>query len=672
MATKVKTVLPSFSIFRKRKQETTSCERKSTDSDNRWDQYPLNSESPFVMKGHQPNFENTHNISSVDVASCRPEDSPVINLQDISYGNSINGESAQCQTSSEMFLGFDGHSLDKNSKCTVPQSSQGSDMETRMTQQAVWAPKSKDAYGETRLEHNSQFASHNVDSLSHDPFIYLQTPDTISEDSLWQDIQVLSPQVPPISPEPRMQGFFGASQLEVNLYHSGDGAIITKPVQPHGSSPTLPYQQLLVNEASDEYNSSMYTEEGNYDSNGFIMTQIHHQINSSEIEYNTTESPSNPLEYVYTMVGQPLSTNIFQGQEHFMERYDLAHSQPENCADSRGQLDKDGCPSYISSQNSQCLGFTTSHSSPEAVPIVAERDILTKEPPSNDNTRIDDSSGRQREGDENEADDEPDEDDCEDDNGDECASDDGSERKRRRGKNKILSYIALISKAILDSPEKRLLISDIYTHIRKHNAGISTSQKSWQNSVRHNLSLNECFIKQVRQGKGRGHYWMIHPACVQDFLKGNFRRRQARRTAKNCTLTTKETNSVCGKAEEDCGGSSLPLKTAPGPSSLNLSTGLWETGSALAPNNGGIYTEMNQVDMTHGIQGDQGYPMFSQLDGTSEVLYGTNMTFGSEFLNRDADPDFAALSFPLTDDNNLEPQLITSIPLHPELASADN
>lgn len=51
----------------------------------------------------------------------------------------------------------------------------------------------------------------------------------------------------------------------------------------------------------------------------------------------------------------------------------------------------------------------------------------------------------------------------------------------------------------------------------------------WRNSIRHNLSLNDCFIKAGRSANGKGHYWAIHPANMEDFQKGDFRRRRAQR-----------------------------------------------------------------------------------------------------------------------------------------------
>uniref|UniRef100_H3ARL6 Fork-head domain-containing protein n=1 Tax=Latimeria chalumnae TaxID=7897 RepID=H3ARL6_LATCH len=91
------------------------------------------------------------------------------------------------------------------------------------------------------------------------------------------------------------------------------------------------------------------------------------------------------------------------------------------------------------------------------------------------------------------------------------------------------SYIALISMAILSSPEKKLLLSDIYQWIMDNYPYFKNKDKSWRNSVRHNLSLNECFIKAGRSDNGKGHFWAIHPANLEDFSKGDYHRRRARR-----------------------------------------------------------------------------------------------------------------------------------------------
>ncbi|XP_067270931.1 forkhead box Q2 [Pseudorasbora parva] len=97
------------------------------------------------------------------------------------------------------------------------------------------------------------------------------------------------------------------------------------------------------------------------------------------------------------------------------------------------------------------------------------------------------------------------------------------------------SYIALISMAILDSEEKKLLLCDIYQWIMDRYPYFKSKDKNWRNSVRHNLSLNECFIKAGRSDNGKGHFWAIHPANFQDFSNGDYHRRRARRRIRRVT-----------------------------------------------------------------------------------------------------------------------------------------
>ncbi|XP_034035079.1 forkhead box Q2 [Thalassophryne amazonica] len=94
------------------------------------------------------------------------------------------------------------------------------------------------------------------------------------------------------------------------------------------------------------------------------------------------------------------------------------------------------------------------------------------------------------------------------------------------------SYIALISKAILASEEKKLLLCDIYQWIMDHYPYFKSKDKNWRNSVRHNLSLNDCFIKAGRSDNGKGHFWAVHPANFHDFSNGDYHCRRARRRAR--------------------------------------------------------------------------------------------------------------------------------------------
>lgn len=93
------------------------------------------------------------------------------------------------------------------------------------------------------------------------------------------------------------------------------------------------------------------------------------------------------------------------------------------------------------------------------------------------------------------------------------------------------SYIALIAMAIECSSNKRATLSEICQFIRERFPYYQQNCKQgWENSIRHNLSLNECFQKQPReQGRpGKGHYWTLDKNALRMFENGSFRRRKRR------------------------------------------------------------------------------------------------------------------------------------------------
>ena len=92
------------------------------------------------------------------------------------------------------------------------------------------------------------------------------------------------------------------------------------------------------------------------------------------------------------------------------------------------------------------------------------------------------------------------------------------------------SYISLITMAIQQAPGKMLTLSEIYQWIMDLFPYYRENQQRWQNSIRHSLSFNDCFVKVARSPDkpGKGSYWALHPSSGNMFENGCYLRRQQR------------------------------------------------------------------------------------------------------------------------------------------------
>lgn len=92
------------------------------------------------------------------------------------------------------------------------------------------------------------------------------------------------------------------------------------------------------------------------------------------------------------------------------------------------------------------------------------------------------------------------------------------------------SYISLITMAIQQSPQKMMTLSEIYNWIMELFPYYRQNQQRWQNSIRHSLSFNDCFVKVPRSPDkpGKGSYWALHDDAGNMFENGCYLRRQKR------------------------------------------------------------------------------------------------------------------------------------------------
>ncbi|PNS14275.1 hypothetical protein CAC42_6788 [Sphaceloma murrayae] len=82
------------------------------------------------------------------------------------------------------------------------------------------------------------------------------------------------------------------------------------------------------------------------------------------------------------------------------------------------------------------------------------------------------------------------------------------------------SYAQLIGMAILSTSEQQMTLNNIYKWIMGNYAFYRHNTGGWQNSIRHNLSLNKAFEKIARRTDepGKGMKWMIAPKERENFL----------------------------------------------------------------------------------------------------------------------------------------------------------
>ncbi|KAJ7992485.1 hypothetical protein DPEC_G00279170 [Dallia pectoralis] len=116
------------------------------------------------------------------------------------------------------------------------------------------------------------------------------------------------------------------------------------------------------------------------------------------------------------------------------------------------------------------------------------------------------------------------------------------------------SYATLICMAMQASEENKITLSAIYNWIKENFCYYRNAEPSWQNSIRHNLSLNKCFIKVPRQKDepGKGGFWQIDPQYADMFVNGVFRRRRMPANHFHTQKNSKHRRSSQNRINQNC------------------------------------------------------------------------------------------------------------------------
>ncbi|KAL5971175.1 Forkhead box protein K1 [Taenia solium] len=145
------------------------------------------------------------------------------------------------------------------------------------------------------------------------------------------------------------------------------------------------------------------------------------------------------------------------------------------------------------------------------------------------------------------------------------------------------SYAQLIVQAIVSAPNRRLTLSDIYNYISTQFPYYKPTQKGWQNSIRHNLSLNRYFIRIPRgqEEPGKGAFWRLDPESEAHLVVKAFQKRRQRSYAVPAYVTSNTSPQHNSGSTTATAAAGITTTTTTTTTTANISPTVVETSSTL-------------------------------------------------------------------------------------------
>lgn len=192
------------------------------------------------------------------------------------------------------------------------------------------------------------------------------------------------------------------------------------------------------------------------------------------------------------------------------------------------------------------------------------------------------------------------------------------------------SYATLICMAMRETNKTKITLSAIYKWIKENFMYYRVADPTWQNSIRHNLSLNKCFVKVARSKNepGKGGFWKIDPAYADMFVDGVFKRRRGVNTqkpskkssSKLCKKTTSKRSSDCLKSPLDDDDSEPYAKKKFKPVKIKIEREYDDdffTEEEVAPFSGGIKEEFSWMTVLTNDEIDESIREIADAHGIS-------------------------------------------------------